>query len=162
MNNLAKYFRDIYLAFYSLAQGMKLTLYYFTHPRKVIITEQYPENRETTIRVPERFAGELIMPHDENNEHKCTSCTMCELACPNGTIKIVTGVIETEDGKKKRYLDKYIYNLGICTFCQQCVDACPQDAITMVKDFELSMYDRNLLIKQLNKPGSKLKEKTKE
>lgn len=34
------------------------------------------------------------------------------MACPNGTIKIITDTIETEDGKKKKVLDKWIYNLG--------------------------------------------------
>ena len=47
----------------------------------------------------------------------------------------------------------------MCTFCGQCIDACPQDAIKMKNSFELSVYNRNDLIKILNKPGSKLKEK---
>ncbi|WP_243349085.1 4Fe-4S binding protein [Parabacteroides sp. FAFU027] len=161
MKSIIKYFRELVMAFYSLAQGMKLTLYYFTHVRKVNITEQYPENRETTIRIPERFYGILEMPHDENNEHNCTACTLCELACPNGTITIDTAVEVTEDGKKKKYLDKYHYNLGTCTFCGQCVDACPSDAIHMNKQFELSEYDKNKLLLVLNKPGSKLKAKEK-
>ena len=161
MKSIIKYFRELFLAFYSLAQGMKLTLYYFTHVRKVNITEQYPENRETTIRIPERFYGELVMPHDENNEHNCTACTLCELACPNGTITIETATEVTEDGKKKKYLDKYHYNLGTCTFCGQCVDACPSDAIHMNKQFELSEYDKSKLLLVLNKPGSKLKAKEK-
>jgi NADH-quinone oxidoreductase subunit I len=67
--------------------------------------------------------------------------------------------VETEDGKKKKILDKWVYNLGMCTMCAQCIDACPQDAIVMKNSFELSVYNRNDLIKVLNKPGSKLKEK---
>jgi len=159
MKSLFQYLKEVFFFFYSLWTGLKLTLYYFTHPRKEIITEQYPENRTTTINIPERFAGEVILPHDENNKHKCTACTLCEMACPNGSIKIISVQEESEDGKKKRVLDKWIYNLGMCTFCGQCIDACPQDAIIMKNSFELSVYNRNDLVKTLNKPGSKLKEK---
>lgn len=158
MKTIKRYLQEVFFGFHSLWQGLKLTLYYFTHPRKEIITEQYPENRTTTINIPERFAGEVVLPHDENNEHKCTACTMCEMACPNGSIKIISAQVETADGKKKKVLDKWVYNLGMCTLCRQCVEACPQDAITMQNSFELSVYNRNDLIKTLNKPGSKLKE----
>jgi NADH-quinone oxidoreductase subunit I len=159
MKSIIQYFKDIYLGFYSLWQGLSLTLYYFFHVRKENITEEYPENRTTTINIPERFAGEVILPHDANNQHKCTACTLCEMACPNGSIKIISAQVETADGKKKKVLDKWVYNLGMCTFCGQCIDACPQDAITMKNSFELSVYNRNDLIKTLNQPGSKLKEK---
>ena len=160
MNSLIRYLKGVAFAFSSLGSGLRLTLYFFTHVRKENITEQYPENRSTTINIPERFAGEVILPHDENNEHKCTACTLCEMACPNGTIKIISAQEETADGKKKKVLDKWVYNLGMCTFCGQCIDACPQDAIKMKNSFELSVYNRNDLVKILNKPGSKLKEKS--
>lgn len=160
MESIKRYISNVLLGFYSLWQGLMLTLYYFTHPKKTIITQQYPENRET-LQIPVRYAGNLVMPHYEGNVHQCTACTLCEQACPNGTITIVTKTEETEDGKKKKMLDTYTYNLGICTFCQQCVDACPFDAIRMVNEYELSVYDRSKLLIQLNAPGSKLKEKEK-
>ena len=52
------------------------------------------------------------------------------MACPNDTIKVTGEMIETEDGKKKKILAKYEYDLGSCIFCQLCVNACPHDAIT--------------------------------
>ncbi|HEX2936528.1 MAG TPA: NADH-quinone oxidoreductase subunit I [Bacteroidales bacterium] len=158
MRSLIQYIKEVVGGFYSLSKGLMLTLKYFVRPWKHIV-EQYPENRTTSINIPERFAGEVVMPHDENNNHKCTACTLCEMACPNGSIKIISATIETEDGKKKKVIDKWVYNLGMCTFCAQCIEACPQDAITMKNSFELSVYNRNDLIKVLNKPGSKLKEK---
>jgi len=133
-------------------------MYYFTHPSK-ILTQQYPENRKT-LYIPEKFRGQLVLPHDENNEHKCTGCTLCERACPNGSIKIITANEETSDGKKRKIIDKWVYNLGMCTFCGLCVEACPSDAIQMSNKFENSLYNREDLIRILNKPGSKLKEKT--
>ena len=151
---LRKYIADIYNGVRSLLKGMKLTGYYFTH-HKEIITEQYPEFKP---ELSERFRGEVVMLHDEKNEHRCTGCTACELACPNGTIKIVTKFEMTPEGKKKKAIDKFIYHLELCTMCNLCVVACPTDAIKMAQTFEHSVYDRSKLTKVLNKPGSKIRE----
>jgi NADH-quinone oxidoreductase subunit I len=62
------------------------------------------------------------------------------------------------DGKKKKALDKFVYHLELCTMCNLCIIACPTDAIKMDQTFEHSVYDRNKLIKTLNKPGSKIRE----
>ena len=150
------YIKDVYGALKSLATGMKMTGYYFTH-HKEIITEQYPDNR-ATLKLADRFKGEVIMPHDENNEHRCTGCTSCELACPNGSIKIVTKFDITPEGKKKKAIDTWVYHLDMCTMCGLCVEACPTDAIKMGNKFEHSAFDRNQFLKILNEPGSKLKE----
>ncbi|MDE5925020.1 MAG: 4Fe-4S binding protein, partial [Muribaculaceae bacterium] len=52
--------------------------------------------------------------------------------------------------KKKRKLDKYMYDLGSCTFCMLCVTTCPQDALEFSNDFEQAVYTRDKLVKQLN------------
>ena len=104
----------------------------------------------------DRFKGEVVMPHNENNEHKCTGCGICELNCPNGSIEIITDTIETEDGKKKKIIDKHIYRLGMCTFCGLCVKTCPSNALEFSQEFEHAVFDRSKLVKVLNKPGSKL------
>lgn len=153
---LRQYFLEIYQAVKSLLKGMKLTGYYFTHPKE-IITEQYPDNR-ATLNLPERFRGEVVMLHDENNEHACTGCSACELACPNGTIKIINKFDITPEGKKKKAIDTFVYHLELCTMCNLCIVACPTDAIKMAQTFEHSVFDRSLLTKKLNLPGSKLRE----
>ena len=98
------------------------------------------------------------MPHTDTNEHRCTGCTACELACPNATIKIITKFEITPDGKKKKALDTFIYHLELCTMCNLCIVACPTDAIKMAQNFEHSVFDRSQLTKVLNLPGSKLME----
>ncbi len=153
---LVDYIKDIFGALKSLGIGMRRTFYYFTHHNE-IVTEQYPDNKDT-LKLAERFRGEVVMPHDENNEHACTGCTACELACPNGSIKIVTKFDLTPEGKRKKAIDKFVYHLDMCTMCNLCVEACPSDAIIMSNDFEHSVYDRNKLIKTLNKPGSKVRD----
>lgn len=153
---ITDYIKTVYTGVRSLLVGMRRTGYYFVHPKE-IITQQYPENR-LTLNLPERFRGEVVLTHDENNEHKCTGCTACELACPNGTIKIVTKFETTPDGKKKKAIDTFVYHLELCTMCNLCIEACPTGAIKMAQTFEHSVYDRSHLTKVLNKPGSKLME----
>ena len=105
----------------------------------------------------ERTKGELVMPHNEKNEHQCTGCGICQINCPNGTIEVKTVTNETPDGKKKKALDTYIYNLGMCTFCGLCVKTCPSDAIVFGNKFEHAVFNKNKLVKTLNKVGSTLK-----
>jgi len=151
---LINYIKTVFSTVKSMLVGMRRTGYYFTH-HKEIITEEYPDNRET-MHLPERFKGEVVMPHDEKNEHRCTRCTACELACPNGTIKVVTKFDITPEGKKKKAIDKLVYHLELCTMCNLCIVACPSDAIKMAQTFEHSVFDRSQLTKVLNNPGSKI------
>ncbi|MFZ9661642.1 MAG: 4Fe-4S binding protein [Chitinophagaceae bacterium] len=153
---LKKYISEIYNAVVSLLKGMRMTGYYFTH-HKEIITQQYPDNKADLL-LPERFRGEVQMLHNESNEHRCTGCTACELACPNGTIKVVTKFDINPEGKKKKAVDAFIYHLELCTMCNLCIEACPTNAIHMAQTFEHSVFDRSQLTKVLNKPGSKLQE----
>lgn len=150
------YLSDVYTGVKSLLIGMKRTGSYFINS-KTRITQEYPDNRATLV-LPERFRGEVVMPHDANNEHACTGCTACELACPNGTIKVITKFDITPEGKKKKAVDAFVYHLDMCTMCGLCVENCPTGAIQMAQTFEHSTFDRNKLIKQLNNPGSKLRE----
>jgi NADH-quinone oxidoreductase subunit I len=152
---LKQYISDIYHGVASLLKGMKTTGHYFIRPKE-IITQQYPDNR-AQMKLPERFRGEVVMTHDENNEHACTGCTACELACPNATIKIITKFDMTPEGKKKKALDTFVYHLELCTMCNLCVEACPTSAIKMAQTFEHSVFDRSQLLKKLNNPGSKLR-----
>lgn len=153
---LKDYIYEVYNGVSSLLKGMRKTGYYFTHPKE-IITQQYPDNR-ASLQLAERFKGEVIMPHDENNEHTCTGCTACELACPNGTIKVITKFEVNPEGKKKKAIDSLVYRLELCTMCNLCIVACPSDAIKMAPNFEHSVFDRTKLTKILNKPGSKIRE----
>ena len=158
MSSVSEYFSGLFGGIKSLLTGMRVTWGELWTKK---ITEQYPENRATLV-IPDRFRGELIMPHDENNEHACTACGICQMNCPNGTIQVISKSIETEDGKKKKIIDRYIYDLGMCTFCNLCVITCPSDAIVFANTFENSLFTRSKLIQQLNHEGSKLREKKKE
>lgn len=157
MSSISEYFSGLFGGIRSLLTGMSVTIKELFNKK---ITLQYPENRDTLV-ISDRFRGELVMPHDTNNEHQCTACGICQMNCPNGTIKVVSKMIETEDGKKKKILDQYFYNLGMCTFCNLCVITCPSDAIKFTNEYESAVFTRGKLNMKLNQEGSKLKEKKK-
>ena len=132
----------------TLATGLKVTMKEYFTPKS---TEQYPENRKTTLHVAKRHRARLVMLRDAEGALKCTACTLCEKTCPNGTIKIKTEMVTTDDGKKKRKLVDYQYDLGDCMFCQLCVNACNVGAIEFTNDFENSTFSRDALVLHLDK-----------
>ena len=149
------YFAGLVGGIKSLCNGLSVTFRELWTPK---ITERYPENRKEN-NIPERFRGTLVMPHNEKNEHKCIGCGICQMQCPNGTIKVVTEMVETADGKKKKQLVRYEYDHGCCMYCMLCTRACPQGAIEFSNEYEGSVFDRKALVKVLNRPGSKCVEK---
>jgi len=154
MRSIIIYFKEIAEGVWSLLKGMKVTGSYFLRP-STIVTQKYPDNRKDLVMF-DRFKGEVIMPHNDKNEHKCTGCGICEINCPNGSIEVISKTILTEDGKKKRVIDKHIYRLGMCTFCALCVKTCPSNALAFSQEFEHAVFSKATLIKVSNKPGSQL------
>jgi len=142
---IADYFSKTWQGGKSLLQGLGVTFSYFINPKR-IITEQYPENK-ATLKMTPRFRGQVIMPHDADGEHKCTACSLCEKACPNGTIS----VLATKNIAGKRVLGKYIYRFDQCTLCGLCIESCPFDAIHMGQGFENAAYTRDAFEMVLNK-----------
>lgn len=146
MGSVKDYFSSLGSGFLSLIKGMQVTGKEFVTPK---ITEKYPENRETH-HIPQRFRACLELIYDEEGNHRCIACGTCERSCPNGTINVITKMVDTWDGKKKKKLDKYVYDLGSCTFCQLCVVSCPTNALTFSNDFEQAVFTRSKLVKTLN------------
>jgi NADH-quinone oxidoreductase subunit I len=154
MKAFIEYIRSIFDGLISLLKGLSVTGKYFFKPGTTW-TQQYPNNRKE-LKMFDRFKGEVIMPHNDKNEHKCTGCGICEINCPNGSIEIIPVTIVNEEGKKQRIIDKHIYHLGMCTFCGLCVKTCPSQALAFGQEFEHAVFDRTRLNKILNQPGSKI------
>ncbi len=146
MGSIKEYFTSVGQGVKSLLVGMGVTGKELVTPK---ITEQYPENRKT-LQIADRFRAELTLKYDAEGRHRCIACGICQMNCPNGTISLTTKMVELPDGKKKRKLDKYTYDLGSCTFCMLCVTTCPQDALEFSNDFEQAVFTREALVKQLN------------
>lgn len=150
---LIRYIKGIFTDLWHLCQGLYISMLNFVRPK---VTEQYPENRGEKVYF-ERFRGILTMPHDENNQHKCTACGICMNSCPNNTIRVVSKtVVDEETGRSKKILDRHLYNLGSCSFCELCTRSCPFDAIEFSNRFEHALYTKSKLHLQLNRPGSSL------
>ena len=123
MENNKSYFGEVGSAMKTLCVGLKTTLKEYFTPKS---TEQYPENRKTTLHVAQRHRGRLVFKRSEM-------------------------VTNEETGKKKRELRDYQYDLGDCMFCQLCTNACNFDAIEFTNDFENAVFDRDSLVLHLDK-----------
>lgn len=146
MGSVKEYFSNLGSGIATLVKGMTVTGREFVTPK---ITEEYPDNRDN-LPVADRFRAVLTLKYDDEGNHKCIACGTCERVCPNATISLDISTRETWDGKKKKHLDAYHYDLGSCTFCQLCVTNCPTDALEFSNDFEQAVFTRGKLVKLLN------------
>ena len=145
---MGNYIKGLFNGIGSLLTGLKVTWKEYLTKK---ITEQYPENR-ATLKMNDRFCGELTMPADGDGNNKCIACGLCQMACPNNSIRITSEMVEDpETGKKKKRLVRYEYDLGSCMFCHLCVNACPHGAIEFSTSFEHAVFTRSKLVKTLNK-----------
>ena len=74
MEDKKSYFSELGHAVKTLAVGMKTTIKeygkdYWTNKS----TEQYPENRKTTLHVASRHRGRLVFKRNEDGSYKCTA-----------------------------------------------------------------------------------------
>ena len=155
MGSVKEYFSSLGTGISSLIKGMGVTGKEFFTPK---VTESYPDSRKGAdpsepryqqYAAP-RFRAKLQFIYLPDGHNRCTACGTCQRNCPNGTITITTKMVDLPDGKKKRKLDKYMYDLGSCTFCELCVTTCPFDAIEFSNDFEQAVFTREKLVQQLN------------
>jgi NADH-quinone oxidoreductase subunit I len=150
--------KNFFVGIWRLMQGMYISMLNLLRPK---VTEEYPENRGKVFPY-DRMRGELVMPHNANNQHKCTACGICEMNCPNGTIQIISKKeVDAQTGKEKKALDRYLYNLGSCTYCSLCTITCPQKAISWSNNFEHAVFTRAKTLNKLNRDGSSLEVKQK-
>jgi NADH-quinone oxidoreductase subunit I len=108
-----------------IAKGLFITLrHLFRRP----FTVQYPEE---VRQVPPRARTNLLW-FDE----RCTGCSTCAQACPDGCILVVTS--PREDGSLNK--DRYEIDFRLCMFCGLCVEACPYEAIQAGGPFDDAVY----------------------
>lgn len=98
------------------------------------ITIMYPHER---YQLPERARWAVEMIFDEEGNHACTGCLLCQNACPDFIIDIE--VTTAED--RSKHIDHWKYQRGACMMCGLCVEACNFNAIRMGHDYELAFID---------------------
>ncbi|HXG35716.1 MAG TPA: NADH-quinone oxidoreductase subunit I, partial [Dehalococcoidia bacterium] len=119
-----------------IARGMFLTL---RHIFKKPFTVQYPEQ---VRNVPVDARTNLLW-----FEERCTGCSTCAQACPDGCILVQTS--PNEDGTLN--VERYEIDFRLCMFCGLCVEACPYDAIQAGGPFDDAAYDFNSLYRNKHK-----------
>jgi NADH-quinone oxidoreductase subunit I len=108
-----------------IAKGLLMTLrQLFRRP----FTVQYPEE---VRHMPPRARTNLLW-FDE----RCTGCSTCAQACPDGCILVATS--PREDGSLNK--DRYEIDFRLCMFCGLCVEACPFEAIQSGGPFDDAVY----------------------
>ncbi|MEW5995140.1 MAG: 4Fe-4S binding protein [Candidatus Zixiibacteriota bacterium] len=128
--------------FKALVTGLQIT---GKHLGKHAITIQYPEERWT---MPERSRGIVVLLSDkETGELNCTACLLCERACPTGAIRIIA----PKDEKKKRHLEDFVIDFGLCCFCGLCEEACNFSALKMAPKYEFSTHSKEDLVWDVKK-----------
>jgi len=130
------YIKYVFNFFKSIYTGMSITLYYFLRPSEVV-TMQYPDEK---WEVPPRFRGFHTVAFE--GAEACIGCLQCQRICSERAIRIKTSLGED----KKRKVDEFIINLGVCSFCGNCQEACPVKAIKMGGGYEGSKLSKNELI----------------
>ena len=108
-----------------IAKGMLETLRHVFLPP---VTVQYPEEVRP---IPPRARTNLVW-FDE----RCTGCSTCAQACPDGCILVETA--PNPDGTYNKV--RYEIDFRLCMYCGLCVEACPYEAIQAGGTFKDSTY----------------------
>ena len=108
-----------------IARGMLTTLRHVFRPA---ITVNYPEQQR---EVPVRARTNLLW-----FEERCTGCSTCAQACPDGCILVQTS--PREDGTLR--IDRYEIDFRICMYCGLCTEACPYQAIQAGGRYDDAVY----------------------
>ena len=126
---MSGYFQELYDGGKSLLVGLGITFKYMIQP---VVTMQYPRE---SVKMAPRYRGHTELVADEEGNHKCIVCGMCQRSCPSGCIT-VNG--EKPEGAKKKVLTQYQLNFTTCSLCGSCVESCPTDALGFSKEYNLA------------------------
>ena len=115
-----------------IAKGMATTLKHLTRPP---ITVQFPEEERT------------LSPRARTNlvwfVERCTGCSTCAQACPDGCI-----LVQTQPREDGSYLvERYEIDFRLCMYCGLCAEACPYEAIQVGGSYTEVVTDPNQLYK---------------
>ncbi len=115
-----------------LLKGMMVTIQRMVRP---VATIQFPE---VTRPMSPRSRTNLLW-FDE----RCTGCSTCAQACPDGCILVETR--PNLDGSLEKV--RYEIDFRICMYCGLCVEACPYQAIQVGGTFEDAVYEFDTMYK---------------
>jgi NADH-quinone oxidoreductase subunit I len=108
-----------------VVRGMVVTLQHVFRPP---ITVNYPEYQRD---IPVRARTNLLW-----FEERCTGCSTCAQACPDGCILVETA--PRTDGTLE--IKRYEIDFRICMYCGLCTEACPYQAIQAGGRYDDAQY----------------------
>ncbi len=109
-----------------IGKGLWVTLkHLFFRP---LFTIEYPEEVRP---IPHRARTNLVW-----FEERCTGCSTCAQACPDGCILVATS--PKPNGSLN--VERYEIDFRLCMYCGLCVEACPYQAIQAGGDFRDAVY----------------------
>ena len=115
-----------------IVKGMAATIRRMVMP---VATIQFPEiTRPMSAR-----ARTNLLWFDE----RCTGCSTCAQACPDGCILVETK--PNADGSLEKV--RYEIDFRLCMYCGLCVEACPYQAIQSGGVFEDAVYEFDSMFK---------------
>ncbi len=128
-----------------LCQGLVVTAKNFVqsyYKKERLTTVQYPEERAP---ITPNFRNFPFLVYDNDDPTpgaglRCTSCKICEKACPPQCIYIELD--RDEKGKSKKCPSVFEIDFSVCMNCGICAEVCPFDSIYMDNEFELSKGNR--------------------
>ncbi len=104
-----------------------------------MVTLRHLFREPVTIKYPEE--ARPIPPGARTNllwfEERCTGCSTCAQACPDGCILVETS--PRDDGSLN--VDRYEIDFRLCMYCGLCVEACPYEAIQAGGPLKEATYD---------------------
>lgn len=109
----------------------------FKHIFRKKFTVPYPYKR---LEPSPRFRGFFYLDYST-----CIGCSMCWKACPINIIYIKTHDETTQEGKRKKVVDKFDIDIQRCMFCGLCESACPNGAFKLTLKtgvYEGATYNR--------------------
>jgi formate hydrogenlyase subunit 6/NADH:ubiquinone oxidoreductase subunit I len=103
--------------------------------------------RPATVKYPfgppvvaDRFRGKLDI-----DPLKCTGCGVCEIVCPAEVITMVT-TGKRKVGDREIETKRPVFDLYTCISCGQCVEDCRFGALSLTKEFELAVFDKDSMV----------------
>ena len=108
-----------------IAKGLGMTIRHLFRPP---VTVQFPEE----VRPISPRARTNLLWFDE----RCTGCSTCAQACPDGCILVETR--PNPDGTLEKV--RYEIDFRLCMYCGLCVEACPYEAIQAGGTFRDAVY----------------------
>jgi NADH-quinone oxidoreductase subunit I len=128
---------------YNLFKGLTIT---GKHLGRHAITVQYPEQRDV---IPERSRGVVVLLSDkEDGTLNCTACELCMRACPVAAIRVES---HRDPETKRKVLDRFTVEKGLCCYCGMCEEACNFSAIKLATKYEFSTTDKEELFWETQK-----------